>query len=210
MLVAGGMAENTNRCAQSAFVIDHVRVAVIYLVQHAEKRHLPGDPGLTPRGHQQALCVAAALRHRRIDALHCSPLVRAQQTAMPIGSACSLPVVLDERLRERMNWDGAQPLSEFIDDWNRCTVDRSYVPRSGESSSAAADRLLAFLDEVSIAHDTVAVVTHGGVTVDLLRSLLGDPHTPARLLSDGVPPGAIATLVGADVRAIAQVDHLEG
>ena len=58
----------------------------------------------------------------------------------------------------------------------------------------------------------VIVAAHGGVTGDLLRTLLGDDAVPE--LADGVPACAITTLdvVGADITVldIANVDHLEG
>lgn len=34
----------------------------------------------------------------------------------------------------------------------------------------------------------MAAVTHGGVTVDLLRNLLGDDAMPAAVLAAGIPP----------------------
>jgi hypothetical protein len=37
------------------------------------------------------------------------------------------------------------------------------------------------------------VVSHGGVTVDLLRNLLGDDGLPLRLVEDHIPPCAITT-----------------
>ena len=40
----------------------------------------------------------------------------------------------------------------------------------------------------------VAVVSHGGVTTDLLRTLLGDAALPPGLLAEGIPSCAITTL----------------
>jgi hypothetical protein len=52
------------------------------------------------------------------------------------------------------------------------------------------------------------VVSHGGVTVDLLRTLLGDTGLPEQLIADGVPPCAVTTFDGLAVLAIARTGHL--
>jgi broad specificity phosphatase PhoE len=101
-----------------------------------------------------------------------------------------------------MNWEGvaAETLDDFLADWNRATEDRTFVPRSGDSSQQAADRFLAALNELADEADPeaqLAVVAHGGVTVDALRTLLGDAyvrgHQPA-LIEDGVPCCAVTRL----------------
>jgi hypothetical protein len=46
------------------------------------------------------------------------------------------------------------------------------------------------------------------VTVDLLRTLLGDDALPAGLIEEGVPPGAITTLDALTVLRIADTGHL--
>ena len=40
----------------------------------------------------------------------------------------------------------------------------------------------------------VAAVTHGGVTSDLLRDLLGDSALPGHLLDAGIPPCAVTAI----------------
>jgi broad specificity phosphatase PhoE len=54
----------------------------------------------------------------------------------------------------------------------------------------------------------VAAVSHGGATVDLLRTLLGDHALPPHLLDRGIPACAITTLDDLDVLAIASTAHL--
>ncbi len=66
-------------------------------------------------------------------------------------------------------------------------------PSIGDSSATAAERFLEALDELAWRHpgETV-VVAHGGVTVDLLRTLIGDDQllaTATTLMDDGVPCG---------------------
>ena len=161
------------------------------LVQHGEKERTPGNPGLTPLGREQAAAAAAALPP--VEAIYASPLRRAAETAGVIADRLSLDVHYDERLRERLNWDGGE-ISAFLADWEQTTLDRDFVPLSGDSSHRAARRFLEALEDVAAEHATVAVVTHGGVTVDVLRTLAGDGAVPAALLVDGVPPGALTVL----------------
>jgi broad specificity phosphatase PhoE len=197
----------------------------VVIVQHGEKRREPGNPGLTAAGLAQARAVAAALVPAgaagadRPVAVWSSPLRRAAETAAPIAARAGLDVRVDARLRERMNWDdpAAEPIEAFLADWRRASRDRGYVPRSGDSSFAAADRFLAALaDAAGAAGDgTVVAVAHGGVTGDALRTLLGDgplrDRAPA-LVEDGVPSCALTTLVrvgdGWAVEDVAATAHL--
>ncbi|GAA1690745.1 hypothetical protein GCM10009765_45290 [Fodinicola feengrottensis] len=177
-------------------------MTVIHFVQHAEKQSTAGDPGLTEHGHRQAANAAAQFRSLGITNLYSSPLRRALETARPFASATGRTICQDESLRERMNWDGLLARSDFLSDWNRSTRDRDYWPRVGESSRAAGERLRSFVLSVQDIPGLVVVVTHGGVTVDLLRTLLGDDNLPPSLIADGVPPCAITTLDGLQVTSL--------
>jgi broad specificity phosphatase PhoE len=98
-----------------------------------------------------------------------------------------------------MNWAGpaTEPLQDFLAEWSRASADRSYVPRYGDSSSIAAERFLAALGEMRSAGAAIVVVAHGGVTVDALRTIVGDEALLSQRLEliDGVPGGAITQLV---------------
>jgi broad specificity phosphatase PhoE len=185
-------------------------VTTIYLVQHGDKERSPGDPGLTELGKRQAAVTARWLRGTGLKALYSSPLRRARETAEPVGEATGLAVQLDSRLRERLNWDGTQAFDAFLAEWDRSTKDRDLVLGNGESSRSAGERLRLFLAGLSGGGSRVAVVSHGGVTVDLLRDLLGDGGLPARLMTDGIPPCAITTLDDLHVTGIAATGHLTG
>ena len=183
-------------------------MTLIYLVQHGEQERAAGDPGLTALGREQAEVTAGWLGARGLHGLYCSPLRRAQQTAAPIAAATSLPAQLDTRLRERLNWDGSQTLDAFVADWSRSTQDRDFVLGNGESSRSAGERMLAFVGDLTGRSGPVAVFTHGGVTTDLLRTLVGDDALPSGLLDEGIPACAITTLDDLDVVAIASTGHL--
>jgi broad specificity phosphatase PhoE len=183
-------------------------MALVYLVQHGDKEHGPGDPGLTEAGRERASRTALWLRAAGLRAVYSSPLRRAIQTAEFIAAASALDIRPDARLRERMNWDGSQSLADFLAAWDRSVLDRDFIPAGGDSSRGAAERLRAFLADRSAGPGPVAATTHGGVTADLLRTLLGDDQVPAGLLQPGIPSCAITTVDFPDVVDIASVAHL--
>jgi len=183
-------------------------VTVIYLVQHGEKVPVPGDPGLTALGQNQAALTACWFARIGLAALYSSPLRRARETADPLARAVGLAVRVDRRLRERVNWQAGQPLGQFLADWDRSTRDRDLVPDNGESSRLAGERMRGFVASLAGGPGPVAAVCHGGVTLDLLRTLAGDAALPPRLLRDGLPACAITTLDDLGVVAIASTAHL--
>jgi broad specificity phosphatase PhoE len=157
----------------------------------------------------QAVQTARWLEARDVRRLFSSPQRRAWQTAEVLASALGLTIVPDPRLRERVNWAGTGTFEAFLADWQRSLEDRNHVPVGGNSSRQAGERMRAFVGGLPASQGPVVAVTHGGATVDLLRTLLGDDKVPPRLLSDGVPPCAITTLEGLLVTGIAAVTHLQ-
>lgn len=168
------------------------------MVQHGDKEPFAGDPGLTEVGRRKSQATAEWLRSAQgVTRVVTSPMLRAVETARPIAEALELDEATDGRLRERMNWEGQeQTLDEFLSEWRRASMDRSFTPQCGDSSGEAADRFLAVLTELATTGDEgdIAVVAHGGVTVDAIRTVLGDEtllsQQPA-LIDEGVPPCAI-------------------
>lgn len=155
----------------------------LILVRHAEPVKIveadgPADPHLTDRGHEQARRLADYLADERIGGVWSSPMVRARETAAPVGEKLGLSVVVDVELAE----------------YDRDAT--SYIPV--EELKAAKDaRWLAMvegnfdadgLDPVefqrgvvrAIEHiitgnpgGTVAVICHGGVINAYLGHVLG-------------------------------------
>ncbi len=181
----------------------------IYLIQHAEKEPVPGDPGLTALGLEQAARTGSWLRRCDVRSLFSSPQRRAQQTADIIASVLGLPVRQDPRLRERLNWEGVTSFDAFLGDWKQSVRDRDIVLAGGDSSRQAGDRMREFLVDLPAHPGAVAAVTHGGATTHILRTLLGDNGLPAGLLNEGIPACAVTTLDGLDVVQIASVAHLD-
>lgn len=188
------------------------------VVQHGEKARDMGNVPLTLHGHEQAQRTGQHLRGQGVTHVVSSPLRRARETATHVAVALALPVAIDTRVRERMNWgDGpdGQALDAFLAEWQRATADRDWCPASGDSSRAAGERFVSLLDDLRTAHPYthVVIVAHGGVTVDALRTLFGDDVIRVRdaSLFDGVPPCAITRIryVGRyALELLASVAHL--
>jgi len=193
-----------------------VRERTVVLVQHGEKGQ-GDDPGLTPTGTRQA--VACARRLADVIAVYTSPARRGQETASVIGQAHGLTAFVDDALAERMNWipSSGVSLDEFLNEWEQTTLDRERVPPVGDSSRATAARMAFAVTRRAKQHPagTIACVTHGGATVDLLRDLLGDHALGVAapgLITNGVPGGALTTILATPtelrVIQIAAVDHI--
>lgn len=151
-------------------------MTTLYLVRHGIKVKEIGDVPLSANGLEQAKLTASLLEDKSIKHVYASPLRRAKETAQCIASPHALPVLEDDRLRERANWGdlAGQTFQEFVDMWNRCSRDREYVPPVGDSAQRAGERLDAFAKEVSKVHanDEIVAVTHGGIITDFMINCL--------------------------------------
>ncbi len=89
----------------------------LYLLRHAEAGEAPRDEDreLTEHGHKQARAVASGIAALapRLDALLCSPLPRAIQTANPVATALRLSIEQVEALAS------GQTAGEVLDDLSR-------------------------------------------------------------------------------------------
>ncbi|WP_316784046.1 histidine phosphatase family protein [Streptomyces sasae] len=133
---------------------------------------------------------------------------RAREAAWYAGSRTGVRVREDARLRERMNRDGVQPMEDLLADRAASVKYRDFVPAAGGSSRDTAERIRARLVDLADEPRPVALVTHGGVTVDLPRALIGDDAVAVELMRHGVPSCAITTLDDLPVADVASVAHL--
>ena len=197
------------------------QVVEILILQHADKEPTPDDPGLSVLGQHQAATAAVSVAALTPVAVYSSPARRTRQTAEIMAAACGLEVVPDPRLAERMNWTSPSGLTwpQFLAEWARSSADRNYVPAGGESSRRAGERLAAALSELAASYrgGLVLVVSHGGVTVDFLRAVLGDDELARRapgFIAQGLPACAFTRLrwvPGAwEVLAIGDDRHMHG
>src|SRR5690349_23114284 len=140
------------------------------------------DTDLSPRGEDQVALLADHFNrhHGHIDALYCSPLIRARRTAEAIGALTGhTPIQLDD-LREMYfgELDGLpfeelrEAYAHLLEADENSAVD-DFVWPNGESRSGFSERVLRVTDYIARRHvgQMIGVVTHGGVIATLLTIL---------------------------------------
>ena len=124
----------------------------------------PGLP-LNETGHAQAKALVDAISHERIDAIYCSTLTRAQQTAAPLAAARGLDAVIVEGIQEiaagveemSTNW---QPYVDMLNSWSPTNLDAAL--EGGETARQFVTRFtnaVAAMEQAGDEH--VALVSHG-------------------------------------------------
>ena len=156
----------------------------LYLIRHGQSftnvanwdtlPHL--DVGLTDKGQQQAASLRDWLKQSgsKADALYCSTMLRAQETARYVAEALDCAPIQDDRLREITgNYASGQPVEaenlprKFVDRW---ATQVPFSPRSldienVESWSHLRIRVGQFVEDLLQHYKgrQVYVVAHGGV-----------------------------------------------
>ncbi len=157
-------------------------MTTFYLVRHGNKEAIPFDPSLTTIGIKQAEVTAEYLKEIPFTRIVASPKVRTRQTAEIIAKPHNLSVTLDPRLQERLEWENKESFDEFIAEWSKTDLDRSYQPTTGDSSEGKGKIMQAVVDELAPKDgDIILIVGHGGSIGDLLRRLFGEEATPHRI-----------------------------
>jgi probable phosphoglycerate mutase len=156
----------------------HNEMTRLVLVRHGEtawnrETRIQGhtDIPLSDHGRWQAQQVGKALREEGLQAIYSSDLQRAADTARAVAEATSLPLVLDEGLRERHfgMFEGLthdEIMSRHPEEGRRWrTRDPSYGPEGGETLAGFYDRVIGAALRLVAKHpgQTVALVAHGGV-----------------------------------------------
>lgn len=192
-----------------------VGAVTVHLVRHGQStwnadRRVQGqqDPPLTPLGHEQADLAAAALPGG-IDAVICSDLRRAQQTAELIARRHGLQAVPDKRLREQgLGIIEGLSLSEALDateghDW----TDLDAAIEGGESLREVYDRLVPLGRELTAGTHSrsIVLVSHGDTIRVAQCALIGLPpeHIPVRTPANG-------EVVSLDLRAAVSLHPVPG
>jgi probable phosphoglycerate mutase len=181
---------------------------LLRLIRHAEPAYvvdgtLYNNPELTARGHEQAKLLAAR-DWGRVDELWVSPMVRAQQTAAPLGERLGLTPTTNDWMHEIMtpaDWEGSpvDQLEAMFAEFNLRTIEELWdgLP-GGESFRDFHKRVTNGLDAALRAHGAEPIVTedehpdlwsepddvsivfvaHGGTNAVTLTHLLGAEPTP--------------------------------
>jgi broad specificity phosphatase PhoE len=137
------------------------------------------QPGvhLNALGKRQAEQIADRLSLLPIEAIYCSPLKRACETAIPLASRLGLPLQIAQEFNE-IDF-GEWTNCAFVDlkdvpEWRRWNQFRSAaLTPSGDSMLAVQARTLAKMLELRTSHKFVAVFTHGDVIRAVLAHFLG-------------------------------------
>lgn len=153
-------------------------VGLLYVVRHGQSvvnverrisgRRLLGD--LTDLGREQAARAGEWLADKGITRLLHSPFHRAEQTARIISDRLSLPLEVEDGLREmdagdldgRTDGEAWEYFESIYARWKRAELDARYP--GGESHLEGLNRYRAALMRVPM-DETALLVTHGGITV---------------------------------------------
>lgn len=141
------------------------------------------DIELNETGRLQALRLARALAGREtIDAIYCSDLSRARQTAQAVADAVGLPLTPTPALRERSfgEYEGLtfpqvrESWPDQAERWRKRDPDWA-PPGGGESLQELKERLSQTVNELAARHvgQHIALFTHGGVLDMLYRIAAG-------------------------------------
>lgn len=160
--------------------------ATILLIRHAAHSHLgrilsgrTPDIALSSDGLAQADALAMRLKTETIDAIHSSPVQRAQETAAALAKALGIDVQVEPALDELDfgDWSG-RAFVELESDprWSTWNETRSTAAAPhGESMADAQARAWAHVAQVAAASSgkTVAMVSHCDIIRALVAHVLG-------------------------------------
>jgi broad specificity phosphatase PhoE len=189
-------------------------VREVWLVRHADAYAALGplaagriDPPLSELGLAQAEHLAARLAPVPIHAVWSSDLRRARETAEAIARGRSLPVRLDERLREvRTHWDdGVQPAPGAPGTYPFPEPQAEVEERM---RAVVAD-VVAGLEVGEAPHSRAVLVTHTAAIATYLGSVLGLGWGQLRVLPQFTSVSVVAVKgERVVVQSIADATHL--
>ena len=173
--------------------MDESATTTVYLVRHGAtpaNEHQPPilqgsgvNNGLSERGRRQAQQVGEFLAEFPLDAVFCSPLVRAIETAQSIAAPHKLAIETVTNLQEinvgrfeRMDWASIE--RDFPEEYRRYREDPVNVGYpDGECLSRVQHRVVGAMESLLAANAgrTIAVVAHSVVNRVYVSTLLGLP-----------------------------------
>lgn len=169
----------------------------IYVVRHcatacSEQKIYCGesDVPLSPAGKEQASALAERLANIPIDLILCSPLLRARQTAEVIASGRNIPILYDDRLKER-NFGAFEATDVEAEEGKACRYNFAVKYPGGESNLQVAARVYALLGEAvqRFRGKDLLILSHGSVC-RLIRTYFRE-MTDAAFYAYSQPNGAI-------------------
>jgi broad specificity phosphatase PhoE len=191
-------------------------MTTILLIRHASNdylgRALAGrlpDVHLNEQGHREAQALAQWISRWPIQAIYCSPLERARETAQPLAEKLGIPVRIEEALIEVGfgDWTGMSMKElDRVADWRKHPTMRSCIrPPGGEHIIETQCRLVRVFEVIQkdYPEGLVAAVTHAdhvraalsfylGVSVDLMSRIEVSPASVTVLHLDSSAPRVLA------------------
>lgn len=153
-----------------------------YIARHGETdwnklRRIQGqtDITLSAEGIKQANELARQVKGSGISVIHCSPLLRAIETARIVGADLKIPIISHDGLKERSYGEFEGKLFDEVNEElkkNNTTLKLS-SPKDGEPYSNFRERVLATFTEIVQRHKDgkILLVCHGGVLEVLSKHL---------------------------------------
>ena len=159
----------------------------IYYVRHGQTdwnlaRKMQGgetEKELNSTGIEQAKQTKKELENAKYDIVICSPMHRAIQTAEIINKDRNVPIITDERIRERKL--GELEGNKVTDETEKKIWDYNlnYQIPNGENIHDFEKRILEFFNEIKLKYvdKTVLIVAHGGIAKVIKMHLYGMPES---------------------------------
>ena len=159
----------------------------IYYVRHgqtdlnlAKKMQGGGtEKELNETGISQAYNTKKELKNVKYDLVICSPMKRAKQTAEIINEGRDIPIITDERIRERKlgEYEGRDVTEEMEN--NIWDYKLNYNIPNGENLHDFENRINEFFDDIKEKYydKTILIVAHGGIAKVIKSHLYGMPES---------------------------------
>jgi len=131
------------------------------------------DTDLNETGLRQAIELAQRLRHFKFDTIVSSDLSRAFKTAEIVAKEQSIPIMLDQRLRELGLGDAEGKTKTELEELYGVKDFASYNFPGRETAASVANRVNALIDELyAKKYQSIALSSHGGVVWNWLSSVV--------------------------------------
>ena len=171
----------------------------IYLVRHGETnlnsplRCMQGSTNisLNDNGKRQAKEASLKLKDLDFDLIISSPYKRAFETASIINEELNIPLITDDRIKERDYGD--LETKPYMREY--CNIDFDLNSHHGEDYNIYKSRLLDFIDDIKNKYSDkkVLVVSHNGV-IGLLSSLIEGMPEDRNYVTKGIRNAEIKEL----------------
>ena len=144
-------------------------VTTIYFVRHSEPNHSHIDTLTRPlsnEGRADCYHVVKYFKDKKLDIAYSSPYLRSYTTILDTCNDHNIPIIKDDRLKERISGHHHQLKSEIEKRW----LDKNWHEDGGESINQVQNRNIEVLKEILTDHQeqTIIVGTHGTALSSIL------------------------------------------